>query len=101
MQDKSTGSLLSRRVLLVFVATCSVLSATLLVFSQSPEPLNFSQRTLTFAERVSYQHAIEEVYWRHRIWPKECPDPKPSLDAVISQTHLEKKISDYLHNSQA
>ncbi len=35
---------------------------------------------LTFAERVSYQRAIEEVYWRHRIWPKENPNPKPSLE---------------------
>ena len=25
---------------------------------------------LTFAERVTYQRAIEDVYWRHRIWPK-------------------------------
>src|SRR6266568_4027586 len=27
------------------------------------------RRQLSFAERVSYQRAIEEVYWRHRIWP--------------------------------
>jgi hypothetical protein len=27
------------------------------------------QRTLTFEERVAYQRAIEEVYWRNRIWP--------------------------------
>jgi hypothetical protein len=47
--------------------------------------------TLTFADRVAYQRAIEEVYWRHRIWPKERPDPKPSLDAVMSQAQLEKK----------
>src|SRR2546421_8761415 len=40
-------------------------------------------RTLSFAERVAYQRAIEEVYWRHRIWPKERPDSKPSLDAVM------------------
>src|ERR1700749_1705086 len=101
MQDKSTGSLLSRRVLLVFAATCSVLSATLLVFSQSPEPLNFSKRTLTFAERVTYQHAIEEVYWRHRIWPKENAKPKPSLDEVTSAQQIEKKVEDYLRDSQA
>jgi N-acetylneuraminic acid mutarotase len=59
------------------------------------------QRTLTFAERVAYQRAIEEVYWRHRIWPKERPDPKPSIDAVISQAQLEKKVTDYLRKSQA
>ena len=58
-------------------------------------------RALIFAERVSYQRAIEEVYWRHRIWPKERPDSKPSLDAVMTQTQLEKKVADYLHNSQA
>ncbi|OLD72289.1 MAG: hypothetical protein AUF68_07310 [Verrucomicrobia bacterium 13_1_20CM_54_28] len=41
------------------------------------------------------------MYWRHRIWPKERPDPKPSLDGVISQAQLEKKVRDYLRNSQA
>ena len=56
---------------------------------------------LTFAERVSYQRAIEDVYWRHRIWPKENPDPKPSLDLVMSQGQLEQKVEDYLLNSQA
>jgi N-acetylneuraminic acid mutarotase len=58
-------------------------------------------KTLTFADRVAYQRAIEEVYWRHRIWPKERPDPKPSLDTVMSQAQLEKKVEDYLRNSQA
>ena len=48
-----------------------------------------------------YQRAIEEVYWRHRIWPKENSNPKPSLDAVMSQAQLEKKVKDYLRNSQA
>jgi N-acetylneuraminic acid mutarotase len=56
---------------------------------------------LTFAERVSYQRAIEEVYWRHSIWPKERPDHKPSLDEVMSRAQLEKKVEDYLRNSQA
>src|SRR6185503_15343017 len=60
-----------------------------------------SQRTLTFAERVAYQRAIEDVYWRHRIWPKDRPDPKPSLDAVMSQAQIEKKVEDYLRDSQA
>src|SRR5437899_6766205 len=58
-------------------------------------------RTLSFAERVAYQRAIEGVYWRHRIWPRERPDPKPSLDAVMSQAQLENKVEDYLRKSQA
>src|SRR5437870_4405596 len=60
--------------------------------------------TLTFQERVAYQRAIEDVYWRHRIWPRnggERPDPKPSLDAVMSQAQLEKKVEDYVRKSQA
>src|SRR5882724_9519767 len=63
-------------------------------------PTAVFHKTLTFAERVSYQRAIEEVYWRHRIWPKERPDPKPTLDAVMSQSQLERKVEEYLRNSQ-
>jgi hypothetical protein len=51
-----------------------------------PEATNsVPQRTLTFADRVAYQRAMEEVYWQHRIWPKENPRPKPSLDEVMTQ----------------
>src|SRR5213080_3420382 len=58
-------------------------------------------RSLSFADRVAYQRAIEDVYWRHRIWPRERPDPKPSIDTVMSHAQLEKKVSDYLRKSQA
>jgi hypothetical protein len=70
-----------------------------LVFSrtQTQEQL---RRTLTFAERTAYQYAIEEVYWRHRIWPKENPGSKPALDAIISQRQIEQKVVDYLRKSQ-
>jgi N-acetylneuraminic acid mutarotase len=73
----------------------------LLGFFQAEPRSKLSQRTLTFAERVADQQAIEEVYWRHRIWPAERPDPKPSLDTVMSQAQLEKKVADYLRKSQA
>src|SRR6266567_1894862 len=59
------------------------------------------QRELSFADRVTYQRAIEEVYWRHRIWPAERTDPKPALDAVMPPAEIEKKVEDYLLNSQA
>jgi hypothetical protein len=78
-----------------------MLSGALLAFFRAEAPAKVSQRTLTFQERVAYQRAIEEVYWRHRIWPKERPDPKPALDAVISREQIEKKVGDYLRNSQA
>src|SRR6266700_1815929 len=88
-------------LLICGVAASSILSGAQLAFFCSEAPANSSQRTLTFAERVAYQRAIEEVYWRHRIWPKERPDLKPSLDAAMTQAQLEKKVADYLRNSQA
>jgi N-acetylneuraminic acid mutarotase len=70
-----------------------------LVFSpgQTQEQLH---RTLTFAERAAYQYAIEAVNWRHRIWPKENPGPKPSLDAIVSQRQIEQKVEEYLGKAQ-
>ena len=61
----------------------------------------YQSRSLSFADRVAYQSAIEDVYWRHRIWPDTNAGPKPSLDAVMSQAQIEKKVEDYLRNSQA
>jgi N-acetylneuraminic acid mutarotase len=60
-----------------------------------------AERTLTLADRVAYQRAIEEVYWRHRIWPAANAGPKPSLDKVMSHEAIEKKVEDYLRNWQA
>jgi N-acetylneuraminic acid mutarotase len=107
MKKKSTAAsaFLSLRVLMALVlcaaAACSVVSGTLLGFFRAEALANSSQRTLTFAERVAYQHAIEEVYWRHRIWPKANAEPEPPLDKVMSQAQIEKKVEDYLRNSQA
>ena len=78
-------------LLLCAVAACSLVTGPLLAFFRPEASTKDSQRTLTFAERVAYQRAIEEVYWRHRIWPKENLNPKPSLDAVMSQAQLGKQ----------
>ena len=79
-----------------------MITGTLLAFFHPEAPAKASHPAaagLTFAERVAYQRAIEDVYWHHRIWPRsrgERHDPKPSLDAVMSQAQLEKKVADYL-----
>jgi len=80
---------------------CSVLSATLLGFFSPQAPLKVSERTVSFAERVTYQRAIEDVYRRHRIWPEERANPKPPLESVMSRAQVEKKVADYLRKSQA
>jgi N-acetylneuraminic acid mutarotase len=102
------GGFFSARALVALLlcgAACSIATGipptSGLSFFRSEAPTTVShQRTLTFAERVAYQGAIEDVYWRHRIWPKERPDPKPSLDAVMSQAQIERKVEDYLRRSQ-
>src|SRR6188472_1462043 len=107
MKTKHTaqsGLFALRSLLALFFCTvgvCAMITGTLFAFWRPDAQVQASQRTLTFAERVAYQRAIEEVYWRHRIWPKENAKPKPLLDAVISQTQLEQKVEDYLRNSEA
>ena len=99
------SAFLSARALLALLvlaaAACALLSGPLLGFFSPQTLAEVSPRTLTFAERVAYQRAIEDVYWRHRIWPQARSDPKPSLDTVMSQAQLEKKVTDYLRKSQA
>lgn len=107
MKKKSTtqSAFFSSRglILLLLCATagCLVAAGTLLAFLRPEASPNLLHQALTVEERVAYQRAIEEVYWRHRIWPNERPDPKPPLGTVMSQAQLEKKVGDYLRNSQA
>ncbi len=87
-------------IVLVIAAACSFTSATLLGFLHTEATTTVAVRALTFEERVSYQRAIEEVYWQHRIWPKERTDSKPPLETVMSSRRIEEKVRDYLRNSR-
>jgi hypothetical protein len=103
--SSKAGILRSALYLLLLLSVCAIPFA-LAQWSfdgrtTSAMPSRQTQRTLTFADRVAYQRAIEEVYWRHRIWPKENLKPKPSLDEVMSAHQIEKKVEDYLRDSQA
>src|SRR6059058_1575314 len=95
------GTVFAMSSLLLCAAAAGLTSSgTLLALSQHDAP-GRARRTLTFEERVSYQRAIEDVYWKHRIWPKENAHPKPPLEKVMSQAQIEEKVEDYLRNSQA
>src|SRR4029453_5553914 len=101
----STAALLFSSVI---VALCSAINLPEQTFKAAAPRDNpalganrYESRTLNFADRVAYQRAIEDVYWRHRIWPDTNAGPKPSLDAVMSQVQIEKKVEGYLRNSQA
>ena len=56
---------------------------------------------VTFDERVVAQRAIEQVYWKHRIWPKENPGSKPELSAVLSDAAINARVERYLRESVA
>jgi hypothetical protein len=75
-------------LLLCTAVAGSMLTGTMLAVFRPEAPAKVPNRTLTFADRVAYERAIEEVYWRHRIWPKERPDHKPSVDVVMSQAQI-------------
>jgi N-acetylneuraminic acid mutarotase len=65
-------------------------------------PLLFAkQQSLSFSERVLYQRAIEEVYWKHRIWPRDNPQPKPGVEGQISNKDIARKVDEYLRKSVA
>ncbi len=75
---------------LLVVAACSAVFAS-----------DSTGRTLTFEDRVKAQAAIEQVYWDHRIWPKDNPGPKPPRSAGISDEAIRARVADYLRKSSA
>ncbi|MGH9766591.1 MAG: hypothetical protein ACREAB_04080 [Blastocatellia bacterium] len=83
---------------------CSAL-VLIAVITFYPERLshaaNHKRQQLTFEDRVAAQRAIEEVYWRRRIWPKDNPQPKPPLDHVMPDAAIRAKVEDYLRKSSA
>lgn len=68
----STAGVLMRHAVMVGMVLLALATAV------AGEPV---QRSLTFEDRIEAQRAIEQVYWRHRIWPQNNPAPKPSLEA--------------------
>ncbi|HYO63205.1 MAG TPA: hypothetical protein VER08_06065, partial [Pyrinomonadaceae bacterium] len=58
-------------------------------------------RTLSVAERVRYQRAVDEVYWRHTAWPHENAAAKPSLDEVMTTEQTAAKVEETLRKSEA
>ena len=64
-------------------------------------PAGIEAAELGLDERVACQRAIEDVYWRHRLWPEQNPGPKPTLAAVLSETTLQAKVADTLRKSNA
>jgi VCBS repeat-containing protein len=50
---------------------------------------------------MATQKAIESVYWKHRIWPKENKTAKPTLEELLPDSTLNKKVISDLRKSAA
>src|SRR5438874_11147648 len=99
--SKMGGHILRSAVYTVFLSVVFIALTSAFNSPDTSEKTSSQPRAFSFVERVAYQRVIEDVYWRHRIWPKENPDPKPSLDAIMTQAQLERKVAKYLRKSQA
>jgi N-acetylneuraminic acid mutarotase len=82
-----------------------LLWAIVLVSSMAVVPAGASNlaasRTLSIEERIAAESAIEQVYWSHRIWPKDNPGPKPPLSEVMPGSAIRAKVEDDLRKSRA
>jgi N-acetylneuraminic acid mutarotase len=56
---------------------------------------------LTFESRIACRTAVEEVYWRSRIWPASNPDPKPALSEIASSADMAAMVEEALAQSAA
>jgi PKD repeat protein/N-acetylneuraminic acid mutarotase len=56
---------------------------------------------LDFQARLACQLAVEEVYWRQRIWPVQNAGPKPALQDTMPPLVVQAKVEDYLRKSNA
>jgi len=103
MKNIHRGSLRFACVVVMVMLTAPVFSAVgppasshlLPVHPTGPLP------RLSRLDRISYQRAIEDVYWRHRVWPAENPGPKPSIDEYLPDSAVAAKVDDYLRKSAA
>jgi len=57
--------------------------------------------SLTLDQRVGYQKALEQVYWQHRIWPKDNAQPKPALETIMPDSAIRSRTEDDLRKSYA
>lgn len=95
-------------LLLVFLSLfCALIvsGSGLSVSSQSRFPdvaQGFYHRVpLSLDQRVACQRVIEEVYWKHTLWPAENPGPKPDLSTAMPDSSLRDKVQQYLRKSDA
>ena len=88
--------------LLLCVGACFLAVKTLPAFFQGDGPAKiFATNIELYRTRSLPTSNRRGLLASPHLAERERPDPKPSLDAVMSQAQIEKKVDDYLRKSQA
>src|SRR5262245_9643803 len=95
------GGIMFQRLGVMFVLIFILLGSMLTNVARHAQAASNKREGLTFEDRVAAQGAIEQVYWRHRIWPQDNTAPKPSLNEVMPEPAIRAKVEDYLRKSMA
>ncbi len=101
-RTKRDGSLRATYVLAslaLLVLVC--LSSTIALQTSNAAGVQASGRMLSLEERVAHQRAVDEVYWKHTIWPATGDQQKPGLDEVLPLETTREKVEDTLRKSDA
>ena len=93
--------ILAARAMIVFGLLLVLILTLALHAALHSQAESRTRQQLTFEDRVAAQRAIEEVYHSHRLWPADNPEPKPPLDAVLTEAALRAKVDEYLRLSRA
>jgi lysophospholipase L1-like esterase len=88
-------ALTRRGITLAFVAVGALTALPL----SATGPLD--SHSLSLEERLACQTAIEEVYFRHRIWPADNPAAKPAFATAVPRAAVARKVEDALGMSVA
>ncbi len=84
------------RTVVLAAAVASMLCGFSTAYLPAAEPAG-----LSFEERLAGHRAIEEVAWKHRIWPAGNPGPKPGFAASMPAEFLRARVDDGLRLSAA
>jgi N-acetylneuraminic acid mutarotase len=73
----------------------TLLAGTLLAFAAHAAP------AMTLEERIACREKIEDVYWAHRIWPRENQGQKPAREAVAPHAAIVARVEESLRYETA
>jgi N-acetylneuraminic acid mutarotase len=60
-----------------------------------------AQAALSFEQRVTCREKVEDVYWAHRLWPRENKTSKPPREAVAPRSAVAMRVEESLRYEAA